>query len=175
MGRPADVHNTNINEAAARAGRCGTVHLPTGRMCRLPALHDGACQLAFTDPAIPAPPGARGQALVGAPRVSLPAPQWPRCILWVADAADGRYEDPADRRAAQDRSTDAGPNRNRARPRSDQRTTDDERAERWPGRATRMYQTEDGRAGRRPHHGTSSGFDVTGALPGCGRGRSAAR
>jgi hypothetical protein len=28
-----------------------------------------------------------------------------------------------------------------------------------------MYQTEDGRAGRRPHHGTSSGFDVTGALP----------
>jgi hypothetical protein len=28
-----------------------------------------------------------------------------------------------------------------------------------------MYRTEDGRAGRRPHHGTSSGFDVTGALP----------
>jgi len=70
-GDRLDVHNTNINEAAARAGRCGTVHLPTGRMCRLPALHDGACQLAFTDPAIPAPPGARGQALVGAPPSQL--------------------------------------------------------------------------------------------------------
>jgi hypothetical protein len=66
-GDRLDVHNTNINEAAARAGRCGTVHLPTGRMCQLPALHHGACQLAFTDPAIPAPPGAQGQALVGAP------------------------------------------------------------------------------------------------------------
>jgi hypothetical protein len=54
-----DVHNTNVNEAAARAGRCGMVHLPTGRMCRLPPLHEGACQLAFTDPAIPALPGAR--------------------------------------------------------------------------------------------------------------------
>jgi hypothetical protein len=65
-GDRLDVHNTNINEAAARAGRCGTVHLPTGRMCRLPGLHAGACQLAFADPAIPALPGARGQALVGA-------------------------------------------------------------------------------------------------------------
>ena len=70
-GDRLDVHNTNINEAAARAGRCGTVHLPTGRMCRLPALHDGACQLAFTDPAIPAPPGAQGQALVGPPPSQL--------------------------------------------------------------------------------------------------------
>jgi hypothetical protein len=60
-------HNTNINEAAARGGRCGTVHLPTGRMCQLPALHDGACQLTFPDPAIRALSGARGQALVGAP------------------------------------------------------------------------------------------------------------
>ena len=70
-GDRLDVHNTNINEAAACAGRCGTVHLPTGRMCQLPALHPGACQLAFTDPAIPAPPGARGQALVGAPPSQL--------------------------------------------------------------------------------------------------------
>jgi hypothetical protein len=70
-GDRLDVHNTNINETAARAGRCGTVHLPTGRMCRLPALHAGACQLAFTDPAIPALPGARGQALLGAPPSQL--------------------------------------------------------------------------------------------------------
>jgi len=70
-GDRLDVHNTNINEAAARAGQCGTVHLPTGRMCQLTALHHGACQLAFTDPAIPAPPGARGQALVGAPPSQL--------------------------------------------------------------------------------------------------------
>lgn len=66
-GDRLDVHNTNINEAAARGGRCGTVHLPTGRMCQLPALHDGACQLTFPDPAIPALPGTRGRAPVGAP------------------------------------------------------------------------------------------------------------
>ena len=70
-----DVHNTNVNEAAAAAGRCGMVHLPTGRMCRLRSLHEGACQLAFPDPAIPALPGARGQARVGAPRARLAAPQ----------------------------------------------------------------------------------------------------
>ena len=70
-GDRLDVHNTNINEAAARGGRCGTVHLPTGRMCQLPALHDGACHLTFPDPAIPALPGARGQALVGARRSPL--------------------------------------------------------------------------------------------------------
>ena len=58
-GERIDVHNTNVNEAAARAGRCGMVHLPTGRMCRLPSLHEGACDFAFTDPAIPALPGAR--------------------------------------------------------------------------------------------------------------------
>ena len=70
-GDRLDVHNTNINEAAARGGRCGTVHLPTGRMCQLPALHDGACQLTFPDPALPALPGARCQALVGARRSPL--------------------------------------------------------------------------------------------------------
>jgi hypothetical protein len=66
-GNRLDVHNTSVNEAAARAGRCGTVHLPTGRMCRLPSLHEGACQLAFTDPAIPALADAHRQASVGAP------------------------------------------------------------------------------------------------------------
>ena len=70
-GDRLDVHNTNINEAAARGGRCGTVHLPTGRMCQLPALHDGACQLTFPDPALPALPATRGQALVGARRSPL--------------------------------------------------------------------------------------------------------
>jgi hypothetical protein len=78
-----DVHNTNINEAAAREGRCGTVHLPTGWMCQLPALHDGACQLTFPDPALPALPGARGQVLVGAPPSPLAGAAMPEvhCTL----------------------------------------------------------------------------------------------
>ena len=53
-----DVHNPNVDEAAT-AGRCGTVHLSTGRMCPLPSLHDGACQFASTDPAIRNLPGPR--------------------------------------------------------------------------------------------------------------------
>jgi hypothetical protein len=75
-GDRLDVHNTNVNEAAARAGRCGTVHLATGRMCRLPSLHEGACELAFTDPTTPALADAQGQARIGAPlRAGLAAPQ----------------------------------------------------------------------------------------------------
>jgi len=38
-----DLHNTNIDEAAAGDNLCGTTHLQDGSMCRLPALHDGAC------------------------------------------------------------------------------------------------------------------------------------
>ncbi len=34
-----DVHNSNVDEAAAKAGRCGTLDLRTGRVCRMPALH----------------------------------------------------------------------------------------------------------------------------------------
>ena len=47
-GRPEgeprlDVHNSNVDEDAAETGRCGTLDLRSGRVCRLPALHHGAC------------------------------------------------------------------------------------------------------------------------------------
>ncbi len=47
-GRPEgearrDVHNSNVDQAAAEAGRCGTLNLHTGRVCQLPALHTGSC------------------------------------------------------------------------------------------------------------------------------------
>jgi len=38
-----DVHNANVDEDTAKTGRCGTVDLRTGRVCRLPALHPGGC------------------------------------------------------------------------------------------------------------------------------------
>ena len=40
-----DLHNISINFTAASAGRCGFMHLDTGRVCRLPHRHPGACQL----------------------------------------------------------------------------------------------------------------------------------
>jgi hypothetical protein len=38
-----EVHNTQINTAAAQAHRCGMTHLPTGRICLLPERHSGSC------------------------------------------------------------------------------------------------------------------------------------
>jgi hypothetical protein len=38
-----DVHNTNVDEDTAETGRCGTLDLRSGRVCRLPALHREAC------------------------------------------------------------------------------------------------------------------------------------
>ena len=38
-----DLHNASIDEPAAAAGRCGMIHLPTGRICRAPARHAGGC------------------------------------------------------------------------------------------------------------------------------------
>lgn len=38
-----DLHNASIDEAAAAAGRCGTIHLPTGRICGARARHAGSC------------------------------------------------------------------------------------------------------------------------------------
>jgi hypothetical protein len=43
-GERLDLHNASIDEPAAAAGRCGMVHLPTGRICRAPARHDGGCE-----------------------------------------------------------------------------------------------------------------------------------
>jgi hypothetical protein len=39
-----DLHNVNVNQAVARADRCGTIYLQDGRLCYLPALHQGGCQ-----------------------------------------------------------------------------------------------------------------------------------
>jgi len=41
--RSREVHNSAIDECFVRAGLCGTIHLPSGRICALPALHRGGC------------------------------------------------------------------------------------------------------------------------------------
>jgi hypothetical protein len=38
-----DLHNVSIDEPAAAAGRCGMIHLPTGRICRARVRHVGGC------------------------------------------------------------------------------------------------------------------------------------
>jgi hypothetical protein len=38
-----DFHNANVDEESAGAGRCGTLDLKTGRVCRQPALHPDGC------------------------------------------------------------------------------------------------------------------------------------
>ena len=38
-----DLHNASIDEPAAAAGRCGMIHLPTGRICQAPARHATGC------------------------------------------------------------------------------------------------------------------------------------
>lgn len=40
-----DLHNNNINYAAAMAGYCAVTHVATGRVCLLPHRHPGPCQL----------------------------------------------------------------------------------------------------------------------------------
>jgi hypothetical protein len=40
-----DLHNTNIDYAAAVAGKCGFTHLDTGRVCLLPHRHVGPCAI----------------------------------------------------------------------------------------------------------------------------------
>jgi hypothetical protein len=44
-----DVHNANVDEDTAKTGRCGTVDLRTGRVCRLPALHPDGCDFEAPD------------------------------------------------------------------------------------------------------------------------------
>jgi hypothetical protein len=39
-----DLSNANVREDLATAGRCGMVHLPTGRTCLLPFRHSGPCE-----------------------------------------------------------------------------------------------------------------------------------
>jgi hypothetical protein len=50
-----DLNNTAIDQTAAAAGLCAAVHMPTGRMCFLPARHRGGCQ--FVVSADPVPQG----------------------------------------------------------------------------------------------------------------------
>jgi hypothetical protein len=38
-----DLHNASIDEPAAAVGCCGTIHLPTGRICRTRARHADGC------------------------------------------------------------------------------------------------------------------------------------
>jgi hypothetical protein len=38
-----DLHNASVSEEAAAAGRCGQVHLPSGRTCTLEVGHPGSC------------------------------------------------------------------------------------------------------------------------------------
>lgn len=44
-----DLHNPYVNEDAARAGRCGKVHMDSGRTCIRPHKHSGSCD--FRPPA----------------------------------------------------------------------------------------------------------------------------
>ena len=38
-----DLHNASIDQPTADAGRCGMIHLPTGRICRARAHHASGC------------------------------------------------------------------------------------------------------------------------------------
>jgi hypothetical protein len=45
-GERLDLHNASIDEPAAAAGRCGMIHLPTGRTCWARAHHADGCDFA---------------------------------------------------------------------------------------------------------------------------------
>lgn len=40
----SSTHSTHVQADLAMAGRCGNVHLPTGRICTLPERHHGSCE-----------------------------------------------------------------------------------------------------------------------------------
>lgn len=44
QGERPDLSSLHVREDVAAAGRCGNVHLPTGRTCTLPERHPGSCQ-----------------------------------------------------------------------------------------------------------------------------------
>lgn len=39
-----DLHNVGVHTDVATHGLCGNLHLATGRTCRRPARHPGACE-----------------------------------------------------------------------------------------------------------------------------------
>ena len=42
--RVAERHNLSVDERLADIGLCGQAHLPSGRVCVLPARHRGGCR-----------------------------------------------------------------------------------------------------------------------------------
>jgi hypothetical protein len=44
-----ELHNASVDEAVARTGACGLIHLPTGRTCMLHQRHNGSCDFASRD------------------------------------------------------------------------------------------------------------------------------
>jgi hypothetical protein len=42
LGRK-DSHNAAVDPVLVARGRCGSVHLPTGRRCTRPSRHEGGC------------------------------------------------------------------------------------------------------------------------------------
>ncbi len=44
-----DAHNTSCDDALAQAGRCGMIHLASGRRCPLPIRHRGCCMFIAAD------------------------------------------------------------------------------------------------------------------------------
>jgi hypothetical protein len=41
-----ELHNASVDDTIAAAGRCATVHLPTGRVCIRDHHHRGSCEFA---------------------------------------------------------------------------------------------------------------------------------
>jgi hypothetical protein len=39
-----DLRSVHVREDVARSGRCGNVHMATGRTCILPERHHGSCE-----------------------------------------------------------------------------------------------------------------------------------
>jgi hypothetical protein len=46
-----DLRSVHVREDVARTGRCGNVHLATGRTCLLPERHHGSCEFVRPDDA----------------------------------------------------------------------------------------------------------------------------
>jgi hypothetical protein len=47
--KPLERHNAAADEKLIDKGACGQKHLPTGRVCVLPALHSGGCDFRMVD------------------------------------------------------------------------------------------------------------------------------
>lgn len=59
--RRLDLHNLNVDSAAAAEGLCGFTHLASGRVCGLPFRHAGACRFTGRSGSGQPPAGRRGE------------------------------------------------------------------------------------------------------------------